>query len=91
MYLDGRLTEYGKPSDATGDTIEDRRQWYQAFLWQCEQRGHKPGWAFFAYQAKFKAKPPWAWRDLPPIEPTFEQYRWIRSYYIRSAKRRGSA
>lgn len=88
---DGQLAEYGKPSDATGYTIEDRRQWYQAFLWQCEQRGHNPGWAFFAYQAKFDGKPPWSWRDLRPMEPTWEQHRWIRSYFIRSAKRRGAA
>jgi superfamily II DNA or RNA helicase len=90
VYLDGRLKEYGKPGIGP-DRIVDRRHWYCAFLWQCEVRGHKTGWAYHAYLAKFGEKPPWSWRNLLPAEPTFEQARWIRSHYIRSAKRRGAA
>lgn len=90
VYLDGRLTEYGKPSSSdAGETIDDRRNWYQAFLWQCEAHDHKLGWAYHAYLSRFRgAKPPWSWRNLPPVEPTFEQHRWMRSYYIKSAKQR---
>ena len=90
VYLDGELTEYGMPDSET-DTVIDRRDWYRAFLWQCEARGHKIGWAYYAFTAKFNDKPPFEWQQLYPREPTFEQARWIRSYYIRSAKRRRAA
>ncbi|EIC23283.1 DEAD/DEAH box helicase family protein [Thiorhodovibrio frisius] len=85
VYIDGRLGEYGKPTTGTEDQA-DRRSWYQAFLWEAESRGIKRGWAFFAFQAKFNAKPAWSWQNLPPLEPTWEQSRWIRHHRIKQAK-----
>ena len=88
VYRDGSLVAYG--SDDDDATPADPRAWYQALLWNADHRGHKRGWAFYAFQAKFGRKPQWAWRNLPGIEPTGEQARWIRSYYIRSARRRSA-
>jgi len=88
-YLDGRLVEYGtEDGEPAGCTLSDKRSWYQAFLWNAGQRGHKIGWAFYAYQQKFRESPPWEWADLPGVEPTGEQARWITSHYIRYARRK---
>lgn len=87
-YRDGGLVEYG--SDGDGDAPQDEHGWYRAFIWNAERRGHKRGWAFYAFQAKFGKKPPWSWRTLPGQEPTGEQARWIRSYYIRCSRRRSA-
>ena len=78
VYLDGRLAEFGAVR-AAQETV-DRRAWYLAMRWHCEQSGKSPGLAFHLFKSKFPGdKPPWAWRDLPSVEPTTEQARWIRN------------
>lgn len=78
-YLDGKLVEYGNGSPTSGDgRQEDPRAFYQAALGWLLARGRKPGGAFYLACDRFPGfKPPYAWRNLPPIAPTAEQNRWI--------------
>ncbi len=90
LYRDGQLVAYGVDAVEEPHTPQAKRRWYRAFLWNADLRGHKRGWAYYAYQAKFGEKPAWGWRADVGVEPTYEQARWIRSYYIRSAHRRSA-
>ena len=67
-------------------TESQQRQWYRALKGHAEQRGYKPGWAYYAYEAKFGAQPAPGWRSDPVVAPDDEIRRWITSYGIRRAK-----
>jgi len=74
------------PSYATED---ERRVFYQQLLGVAQRRGHKPGFAFYKYQEKFAgAKPPRAWKSLPPLEPEPHILAWVRSRQIAYARSR---
>lgn len=65
----------------------ERQAFYQQLLGIAHQRGYSPGFAFHKYQEKFNgAKPPWAWRSLPPLEPEPHVLAWVRSRQIAYAK-----
>lgn len=66
----------------------DRKRWYRMALGWCEIHGKKPGTAFYAYQAKFAEKPPWAWRHAHPLMPDQRVAAYMQSRMIRYAKRR---
>jgi superfamily II DNA or RNA helicase len=83
------LHDGSAPAQETYSEAE-RFNWYAALLGHAKRLNFKPGWAFFAYQAKFGAKPPWAWRSARPREPDREQKRWIRRYY-KDSKRNAAA
>jgi hypothetical protein len=70
-------------------TGTEKRNWYQALMWYGTRHNfNKPkGWAYYAFKEKFSEKPSWDWRDLPPVEPTELQIRWIKHYFIKSRKR----
>jgi DNA repair protein RadD len=84
------LRERGKPADPKQWNTDERRNWYGQALGYADERGHARGSAFYRYQEKFAGeKPPWSWRDDPPLKPTPEVERWMRSRII--AWRRGRA
>jgi DNA repair protein RadD len=86
----GELVEFG--SDERGDsriTTEVQRHWYGAFLWICDERGKKRGWAFHLFRDKFKEDPPLHWRAaVIPVPPGVEQRNFVRSRAIAYAKAR---
>jgi predicted RNA-binding Zn-ribbon protein involved in translation (DUF1610 family) len=89
-YVDGELIEYGSQDDGEPIyTSAEKRNWYQALMWYGTRHNfNKPkGWAYYAFKEKFSEKPSWDWRDLPPVEPTELQVRWIKHYLIKSRKR----
>jgi DNA repair protein RadD len=50
---------------------------------------YKASWAAQQYRSKFQIYPPWNWNDEPPIEPSPETRRWIRSRIIAWARAQG--
>jgi DNA repair protein RadD len=89
VRVDGELVEYGTPEEIQARNIETKQNWYQAFKWIAEVRDYHPGWAYHAYKSKFDdEEPPWSWRDLPPVEPSDEQARYVKYLQIRAAKSR---
>jgi hypothetical protein len=82
--IDADLVELG----VAQRTAFDRRRFF------LELRGHQhtarkkdgspyhPKWAQCQYKDKFKTWPPWHWNDEPPLEPSLETRRWIRSKQI---------
>lgn len=78
-----------KAHEWTNDQKED---FYRQLLGYCEQSGKKPGMAFYKFQEKFKGeKPPFAWKSLPPLDPTPEVSAWLKSRAIAWAKGRKAA
>jgi superfamily II DNA or RNA helicase len=82
--IDADLVELGVAQRAAFD----RRRFF------LELRGHQhiarkkdgspyhPKWAQCQYRDKFKVWPPWHWNDEPPLDPSPETRRWIRSKQI---------
>ncbi|MEN8130928.1 MAG: DEAD/DEAH box helicase family protein [Pseudomonadota bacterium] len=93
-YIDGRLIEYGHDGGEQGYTLDEKRNWYLALLWQARHMTKRDGttysdkWAAHAWRDKFKAEkfPPWGWQRETPVVPDDEQQRWIKYYRIRAAK-----
>lgn len=56
----------------------DEKTFYLMLLGYCQEKGKKPGLAFFKFQDRFSRKPEWAWKDLPPLEPNAEVRAWLR-------------
>lgn len=86
--VDGEIV----PLTLGASTRSDRRL-YQEFLGCAEQLGKSRGWAFHLFIARRGAKPSWTWRNLVPVEPSPEIYRYAKSQLIRFAKgrQRGAA
>src|SRR5438045_3691919 len=72
------------PTYATDD---ERRHFYRQLRGIEQQRGYKPGFAFYKYQEKFAgAKPPWSWKSLPALDPEPHVEAWVRSRQIAYAR-----
>jgi DNA repair protein RadD len=66
-------------------TTAQQIQLYRELRGYAALRGYKDGWAF--RQCLHKGfKPPWAWRDYSPLEPTPAVASWARSRIIAYAK-----
>ncbi|MBK8638607.1 MAG: DEAD/DEAH box helicase [Chromatiaceae bacterium] len=78
-YLDGVLVEYGEDEkDQEAGRQESPIAFYQAALGWLLARDKNPNAAYYLTQDRHPGcKPPYSWRDLPPIEPSPEQQRWI--------------
>ena len=62
------------------------QRWFGELLRHADLRGYRNGWAFYAFQDKFKVKPP-RWLDAKPSHMiTPEVASWIKSRNIRKAK-----
>jgi DNA repair protein RadD len=87
---DEHLVELG--SGERGDpriTNEEKRHWYGAFLWICDEKGHSRGRAFHLFVEKFKEKPPWDWKTtVRPVPPGIDQRNFVKSRAIAFAKAR---
>jgi len=69
-------------------TTREKKKCYQELQSIREKRGHKKGWVYYQYLARFGQKPPWAWRDLPPLKPSEETNNFITWRNILHAKRK---
>jgi DNA repair protein RadD len=92
MEADGVLVEItpGKKVKAKSRheyTEAEQRQFYAELKAHALLKDYSPGWAFHKFIEKFKAKPPYSFRDVPPasaLSPTVAL--WIRSRQIAWAR-----
>jgi len=80
----GELTEDG--SDHKGRTREQLHRLYLELRTVASRRGWADGWAFMKLKDVYGFKAPWAWKDEPPMEPTAETLRLVKSWQIAYAK-----
>jgi superfamily II DNA or RNA helicase len=90
-FADGDLISVEAPNANAPVSEMQRARFYSELLFYQEARGHKPGFAAHKYKDKFGHFPPWAWNDLPRIEPSPITAQWIRSRLIAYAKARRAA
>lgn len=81
---DGELVAFGSASPGSDDgTQEDPQTFYRMAMAYCLANGQKPGRAHYLTLARHPAtRPPWSWRDLPPLTPTDAVARWIKNRNI---------
>jgi len=84
----GELYEFkrNKSMEVDAPPPEVQQRWYGELLRYAESHGYKRGWAFYAYQDKFKSKPPSWILERPAILISPEVASWIRARNIRNAK-----
>jgi superfamily II DNA or RNA helicase len=81
-HVDGELVEVG-PHD---HQPIDHRTFYLELLGIARERDYRDGFAYHKFFEKFNAKPEPSWRHLPPLAPSAEVRRWVRSRQIAYAK-----
>jgi superfamily II DNA or RNA helicase len=84
-FIDGDLVEVGRSPNRA--TAEDRQDFYAQLLHIANERGYKPGWAFYKTKEKFGIGPHGSQAPLPP---TPEVLAWVRSRNIAWAKSRNN-
>ena len=89
-FADGDLVSIDAPTSDESASQMERARFYSELLYHQEDRGYQRGWAAHKFKEKFGHFPPWAWNDLPRIEPSPITARWIRSRLIAYAKRRAA-
>jgi len=65
-----------------------RVSFYRQLLGITRIYGKKEGWAAHAYREKYGEFPPFAWKELGPMEPGPEAQRWAKRMFIKWAKSR---
>ena len=79
-YREGKLVAFGAAANDGEDTLEDPRTFYQMALGYALAHGQTLGRAYHLTTARHpQARIPWAWRTLPPLDPTPDVARWIRN------------
>jgi superfamily II DNA or RNA helicase len=67
--------------------IEEKLNWYAAFLWVCDERGHSKGRAYHLFREKFHTDPPWSWRStVVPVQPSAVQRAFVHERNVAYAK-----
>jgi superfamily II DNA or RNA helicase len=87
--IDGELARVDADGTAraSAGSAAEKQLFYQELAYIARELGHKPGAAFYRYGEKFKGeKPPYHWRNLPPLPPRPETRAWYRSRQIAYAK-----
>jgi len=84
----GELYELANRQTAKADQkpSADAQSWYAQLILYAHLRGYKAGWAYWAYQDKFKSKPPRHFSGESARQMTPEVESWIRHRNIRKAK-----
>jgi DNA repair protein RadD len=91
QVVDGELVALEKKDP--GAEME-KRQFYAELLSYCELSGYQPGWAAYAYQAKYKVMPPREWARFKPLPVSATTERFVKFMRIRRARskqKRGAA
>lgn len=84
----GELAEYHPTTGKKLPGREERQSFYSELLGYAEERGFKPGWAFYQYKDKFGVEPKGLQRVAEMPGPKVRG--WIRSRFIAKAKARQS-
>jgi DNA repair protein RadD len=86
VHADGALVEFSSRSIPKPPNDTERIEFYQQLKHFAATRNYKSGWAAHKYKEKFGDYPPWAWNELPTLEPSATTLGWIRSRQIAFAK-----
>jgi superfamily II DNA or RNA helicase len=87
--VDGELAEVNADGTVRAGAVTqaEKQLFYQESAYIAQEKGHKPGIAFFRFKEKFKGEmPPYRWRNLPPLPPRPETRAWYRSRQIAYSK-----
>jgi superfamily II DNA or RNA helicase len=81
--LDGQLIEIGTTLDRES---QDRLAFFAELRAIAQEKNWKTGWAAHKFREKFGGWPPRHFEHTPPLQPSIETRRWVRSQQIRWAK-----
>jgi superfamily II DNA or RNA helicase len=84
----GELYEMGRGKTIKPNTVQpqDQQRWYSELLRYADLRGYKQGWAYYAFQDKFRSPPPKWLLNNPAFMVSPDVASWIKSRNIRQAK-----
>jgi DNA repair protein RadD len=87
----GELVELGsRRSGARETTLDEKEAFYSELKWVQSAKGHRSGWCWHQYQARFNGEPPKWFELLTAREPSLATRNWLRSRAIAYAKRRAA-
>jgi hypothetical protein len=88
---EGELVELGSRKSGGKATPDQKEQFYAELKWIQSVKGHKSGWCWHQYQARFLGERPPKWFEtLAPREPSLATRNWLKSRAIAFAKRRAA-
>jgi DNA repair protein RadD len=88
---EGELVELGSRKSGGKATPGQKEQFYAELKWIQSVKGHKSGWCWHQFQARFQGERPPKWFEtLAPREPSFATINWLKSRAIAFAKRRAA-
>jgi DNA repair protein RadD len=87
---DGELVEFGsRKSGATKTAPVNKEAFYAELKWIQRKKGHRSGWCWHQFQARFKGEQPPKWFEaLTPREPSISTQNWMKFRAIAFAKSR---
>ncbi|WP_052351556.1 DEAD/DEAH box helicase [Deinococcus pimensis] len=77
--LDGELTEF-RTGRREKVSLEEKRTWYRMLLGLAAAWDKKPGWAYYAYRARFGVSPIWGSGTTQPMPASPEVIAWATKY-----------
>jgi len=88
----GDLVEIGsRTSGKRSATPDEKEQFYAELKWIQGVKGHRSGWCWHQFQARFNGERPPKWFDaLAPRDPSLATRNWLKSRAIAFANRRAA-
>jgi hypothetical protein len=88
----GELYELGRGKVVKPHEVQppELQRWYSDMIRYADLRGYKKGWAYYAFQDKFKQPPPRWLMEQPSHTVSPDVDSWIRARNIRNAKSRAN-
>jgi DNA repair protein RadD len=88
---EGELVELGSRQSGGKATPDQKEQFYAELKWIQSLKGHKSGWCWHQFQARFPGERPSKWFEtLAPREPSISTRNWLKYRAIAYAKRRAA-
>ena len=89
---DGELVELGsRRTGARAASLDEKETFYRELKWVQAHKGHRSGWCWHQYQARFRGERPPKWFELlTPREPSITTRNWLKSRAIAYAKRKAA-
>jgi DNA repair protein RadD len=87
---EGELVELGsRRTGARATALDEKEGFYRELKWVQAHKGHRSGWCWHQYQARFRGERPPKWFEtLARREPSISTRNWLKSRAIAFAKGR---